>query len=74
MNSAQKQIDKEVDVAIARVRKSAVDMEKNLEFYRAQALKQKERLEKAIRAKTKKARSSKPKAKRPARKTIRRKN
>lgn len=70
VGETQKQLDKEVDRAVDRIRSSAAKVEKGLEFYRKRALAQKARLEKLIKARSKKtataARSTKKTAKKQA--------
>lgn len=53
VTAAQTQLDKEVDAAVKKIRKSAEQMESGLEFYRKRAIEQKNRIEKMIRAKAK---------------------
>lgn len=59
---AQAELDKEVNAAIAKIRKSAERVETNLEYYRKKAVAQKTKLEKALRARAKAAAGPKKKA------------
>ena len=56
---AQKQLDREVEFAVAKIRRSAAGLEKSLEMYRKRAIAQKKRLEKLIAARSKKAKTVK---------------
>lgn len=53
VGDAQNQLDREVNAAVARIKKSAASVEKGLESYRKKALQQKTRIEKMLKAQSK---------------------
>ena len=76
VKSAQSQLDREVELAVKKIRLSAGKMEAGLEQYRKRAVAQKNRLEKMILARTKSAKKTTKKraggTKKKARKTAKR--
>ncbi|MBX3039729.1 MAG: actin-binding protein [Bdellovibrionaceae bacterium] len=71
VNSTQSQLDKEVTKAIEKIRASATEVEKNLDYYRKKAVEQKDRVEKILKSKKKAAaKTTKKTAKKVAKKTV----
>lgn len=68
--NSQKQLDKELDKALGKIRKSAADVEKNLQFYKKKAAAQSKKLEKSLKAQTK-ATSKKKTSRKASKKTSR---
>lgn len=74
VSSTQGQLDKEVTKAIEKIRASATEVEKNLEYYRKKAVEQKDRVEKILKSKKKTAaKTTKKAAKKVAKKATKKK-
>ena len=75
IHQTQKQLDREVENAVGKIRASATQLEKNLDSYRKQAHAQKDKLAKMIRKSAKSAaKTPKKSPKRAARKSSRKKS
>lgn len=66
VSEAQEQLDSEVNAAVLRIKKSASSVEKGLESYRKKALQQKTKIEKMLKAQSKKNAAAKKTSKKTA--------
>lgn len=68
-NQSQKELDRELKKALAKIKKSAADVEKNLKNYKKKATAQSKKLEKILKGKAVKASKKKTATRKKARKT-----
>jgi Asp-tRNA(Asn)/Glu-tRNA(Gln) amidotransferase C subunit len=72
VGQSEKQLGKEVDKALNLIKKSAADVEKNLQYYRKKAVAQSEKVEKILKTAPKKAAAAgKTSKKKTSKKTVR---